>query len=339
VITDALLSRLRCPRCGSPMTGDDGGLSCPAGHRFPRRDGYYDCSEAPSDPLTSDTIRSFGYQWNAFDEIDEGGKANWLEWFADVPWDELRDAVALDAGCGRGQFSLLSAPHLGSVVALDGSLAVRTAARHLANVPNACVVRADLHRTPLAPGSLDFVFCMGVLHHLADPARGLRTLARLLHPGGLLLFFVYSRPEHDRGIRPPALRVLASLRFLTVRTPRRLLRALSWPVAAAVYLAFVLPAGVAERLGSHRLRTLPMAGFRGQSFYNLWGATFDLLATPSERRYVRAEVDALVQGAGLEPVSVREHAGWVVLARARGTGLALRVRLRPRLAVWDNPHP
>jgi SAM-dependent methyltransferase len=319
MIPASVLERLRCPHCDAPLERDERGLSCPAGHRCPRREGYYDCLVASSDRLAAATLRSFGYQWRAFDRVDEGARATWSQWFADVPWDQLGGAVALDAGCGRGQFSLLSAPHLGAVVALDGSLAVRTAARHLAGVPNAVVIRADLHRPPLAQQSLDFVFCMGVLHILPEPREGLRSLARLLRPGGLVLFFVYSRPERGGGTRALALRVLAALRTLTVRTPRRLLRGLSLPVALAVYAAFVLPAEVAERLGSTRLRGLPMAGFRGHSFHNLWGAVFDLLATPSERRYVRGEIEELLQAAGLSPVSVREHAGWVVLARRPAT--------------------
>jgi SAM-dependent methyltransferase len=38
----------------------------------------------------------------------------------------------------------------------------------------------------------DFINCVGVLHHLPDPARGLRALCERLKPGGIMHIFVYS---------------------------------------------------------------------------------------------------------------------------------------------------
>lgn len=39
----------------------------------------------------------------------------------------------------------------------------------------------------------DLVHSFGVIHHMADPRRGLRILSRLLNPGGLLFLGLYSR--------------------------------------------------------------------------------------------------------------------------------------------------
>ena len=38
----------------------------------------------------------------------------------------------------------------------------------------------------------DFVNCVGVLHHLPDPNRGLRALASRMKDGALMHIFVYS---------------------------------------------------------------------------------------------------------------------------------------------------
>jgi len=37
----------------------------------------------------------------------------------------------------------------------------------------------------------DLINCVGVLHHLSDPIRGIQTLAKKLAPGGLMHIFVY----------------------------------------------------------------------------------------------------------------------------------------------------
>ncbi len=41
-------------------------------------------------------------------------------------------------------------------------------------------------------GQFDFINCVGVLHHLPDPIRGIQTLALKLAPGGLMHVFVYA---------------------------------------------------------------------------------------------------------------------------------------------------
>jgi SAM-dependent methyltransferase len=51
-------------------------------------------------------------------------------------------------------------------------------------------VVADLNELPLEDGSFDFVLCTEVLEHVADPARVLGELHRVLRPGGGLLLSV-----------------------------------------------------------------------------------------------------------------------------------------------------
>jgi len=72
------------------------------------------------------------------------------------------------------------------VVSLDFSLAMLKARsswfrKHIS-------VCADLERLPLAPESVDLVWCNMALHWLADPQLALREFARVLAPEGLLMF-------------------------------------------------------------------------------------------------------------------------------------------------------
>src|SRR5205085_3102082 len=109
----------------------------------------------------------------------------WRWYLRDVPLEDLRGRMGLDAGCGKGRYTLYSAHYLEELVALDGSGAVEAAARNLASCGNVTVVKSDLRDPPFAEGSFGFVSCLGVLHHLPDPRAGLGVLARLLEPNGL----------------------------------------------------------------------------------------------------------------------------------------------------------
>ena len=120
----------------------------------------------------------------------------------------------LVAGCGTGQESIEIAQAFprSRVLAVDLSLAsLGYAARKahelgLANVEHA---QADIMRLRSLGRTFDVVSSVGVLHHLADPAAGLRELASLLAPDAHMLVGLYS--ERSRGD------VVAARRFIAER--------------------------------------------------------------------------------------------------------------------------
>ncbi|MDQ3639972.1 MAG: class I SAM-dependent methyltransferase [Actinomycetota bacterium] len=255
---------------------------------------------------TARTLDSFGYEWTAFDRIQPEDEEYWHWYFADVPLDELGERRGLDVGCGKGRYSRFTAHHLASLVALDGSRAVETAKRNLADLDNVSVVRADVRTMPFPPASFGFVACLGVLHHLPDPRDGLRRLVELLAPSGLVLLYLYSRPS-SRNLRAATLGAATVLRRATVHLPHRLLRALAAPIAAGLYLAFVVP--------GRWLPALPLAIYRNKPLRSLWLDTFDRLSAPLENRYVWADLEPWFQEMGLVVESARDEAGWFIVAR------------------------
>jgi ubiquinone/menaquinone biosynthesis C-methylase UbiE/DNA-binding transcriptional ArsR family regulator len=131
------------------------------------------------------------------------------EFFASAAgqWDRLRDELfgsgfyveallALfdsgwrvgDLGCGTGQVSAAIAPHVGHVIAVDGSAEMLTAARkRLKDATNVDVRRGDLEALPIDTASLDIAVMVLVLHHVPDPVSAVREATRALKPRGRLL--------------------------------------------------------------------------------------------------------------------------------------------------------
>jgi SAM-dependent methyltransferase len=318
LLQSRLLEILACPRCGAELKADGashaGPVVCSRGHRFPTEGGYLDLSEqAPTDGVTTRTFESFGYEWNTFDDVREEDAEFSEVYFRDLDVASLRGRTGLDAGCGKGRYTRFLAPHLESLIALDGSSAVEAAARNLEGYTNVLVVKADIRTAPVVPGSIDMVVCLGVLHHLADPRQGFETLVRMLAPGGRMLLYLYSRPT-ELGARRIALFFAGLLRRLTVRVPHRTLRALSIPVTGALYFGVVRTGAWGERVGVGSLARLPMAGYRGKPFRSLFLDTFDRLSAPVEHRYVWEELAPWFAEAGLVVDAVRDEAGWFVLS-------------------------
>ncbi len=314
-IPSTILQRLRCPRCGEPLA--DQRLACRRGHEFRRREGYLDAlsGDEPSlDPQTDRTLASFGYEWTSFDRIQPEDEGFFHEYFEDVDLESLRGRVGVDVGCGKGRYTRFMADYLAAVVALDGSDAVRSTARNLADLSNSVVLRGDLRTPPLADESFGFVSCLGVLHHLADPKGGFDSLVRLLAPDGILVVYLYSRPT-ERNLRSVALRAATELRRVTVRLPHPLVRLLSAPISAVLYVGVVIPGSLGARTGRMGLADLPLAPYRGQPMRSLWLDTFDRLSAPLEKRFVWGEVKPWFEGAGLEVKGVSHRHGLTIVAR------------------------
>ncbi|MFC4586979.1 class I SAM-dependent methyltransferase [Sphaerisporangium corydalis] len=121
-----------------------------------------------------------------------------------------RDGVVIDAGCGTGR----AIPALreavgpcGVVIGLDLTPEMLARARAEGRAEEAGLVIADARRLPLAGASVDAVFAAGLIMHLPDTDAGLRELARVTRPGGVLAIFhptgrAALAARHGRALRP-----------------------------------------------------------------------------------------------------------------------------------------
>jgi SAM-dependent methyltransferase len=307
-VPPSILDRLRCPVCGGSISDQGGELTCGAGHVLRRREGYIDARPARASAATQATFRSFGYEWTQFNRIQPEDEAFWHWYVADLDLDSLRGRVGLDAGCGKGRYTIFTSRHLRAMVALDGSESVRAAATNLAGCPNVTVVRADLRSAPFGPESFGFVSCLGVLHHLEDPEEGFDALVRLLGPGGILLVYVYSRPTR-LDARAIGLRAARGLRRLTTRLPSGAVRVASWPLAFLLWVTAV-QAGAHWRSSA----ALPLAAYHGKPMRALWLDTFDRLSAPIEHRYTWSDIRPWYEARDLVVDKVRDQNGLFVLA-------------------------
>lgn len=133
---------------------------------------------------------------------------------------------ALIAGGGTGDACIMLAQQLAErkcpaeVVYLDLSQASRRiceARAHARGLRNIRFVTGSLLDLPSVDlGAFDYIDCTGVLHHLPDPAAGLRALSSVLQPDGgvgVMLYGEYGRSgvyplqELLRTIAPPSMAV------------------------------------------------------------------------------------------------------------------------------------
>jgi 2-polyprenyl-3-methyl-5-hydroxy-6-metoxy-1,4-benzoquinol methylase len=152
----------------------------------------YDTYPFPPDPLLDEPPPGYNWRWSwpvAY-SFCTGQKPQNL------------DIRILDAGCGTGSSTeyLIILNTEASVLGIDLSEgAIQTAALRCRRsgistpgTPSPEFRRLSLYDAGQLEGQFDFINCVGVLHHLPDPIRGIQTLALKLAPGGLIHIFVYA---------------------------------------------------------------------------------------------------------------------------------------------------
>jgi SAM-dependent methyltransferase len=102
--------------------------------------------------------------------------------------------LALDLGCGDGTFTAELARHVSSAVGAEVAEAALRRARTRHPELALALVPVD-GALPFADGAFDLVWSTEVIEHIADTARWLSEVRRVLTPGGRLLL---TTPNHGR---------------------------------------------------------------------------------------------------------------------------------------------
>jgi SAM-dependent methyltransferase len=99
----------------------------------------------------------------------------------------------LDVGCGSGLALRLAADRGATVSGLDASSALLEHARR--RVPGAPLLQGELEELPFADDSFDVVTGFNSFQYAARPAAALGEAARVLAPGGCVLYLNWAPPE------------------------------------------------------------------------------------------------------------------------------------------------
>lgn len=248
------------------------------------------------------TIASFGDEWSRFDQhamLDQEAVKVFEEYFSVFRWADLPEkAEGFDMGCGSGRWARWVAPKVGHLHCIDPSEAIDVAKVTLANYQNVTFHRASVDGECLPPGSQDFGFSLGVLHHVPDTQAAICSCVNLLKPGAPFLLYLYYAFDNRSWWFRALWRSSDLGRRLICKLPPWLKNKVTDVVAFMIYLPLAIFSQKLESVGFN-VAEIPLSYYRNHSFYTMRTDARDRFGTPLEQRFTKTQVNAMMERAGL----------------------------------------
>lgn len=260
--------------------------------------------------IDPEVVSDFGAEWARFDQAGMGEtetQALFDRYFAVFPWERLpKDPVGFDLGCGSGRWARLAAQRVGTLHCVDpAEAALAVAKEKLKDQPNAVFHHAGVSAIPLADGSMDFGYSLGVLHHVPDTAAGIKSCVAKLKPGAPMLLYLYYALDGKPWLFRAIWQASDLVRKVVSALPRPLKFAVCQLIAATVYWPLARLAGLLEKMGA-KVDNLPLSDYRHMSFYSMRTDALDRFGTRLEQRFTRVQIDAMMRAAGLTDIRFLE---------------------------------
>jgi len=189
------------------------------------------------------SINDFGEQWLRYP--DNQGFYGSTELFSDIIFpfltlDEIRGRRVAEIGSGTGRIvNMLIEAGAEHVIAVEPSDAFNVLRRNINQPEKVSCLKITGDQLP-AYGNLDYIFSIGVLHHIPNPQPVVEAAFKALRPGGRFLVWLYAK--EGNGLY---LGLIRPLRSLTKRLPHFVLASLVeimyWPLVLYIKCCHWLP--------------------------------------------------------------------------------------------------
>ncbi|HET6991751.1 MAG TPA: class I SAM-dependent methyltransferase [Bacteroidia bacterium] len=272
------------------------------------------------DRLNADekTIDSFGAEWNRFasftqEEIKSAGDS-----YFDIVTGEMlnENSTALDIGCGTGRWSKYISSRVKFVEAVDPGEAILAAVPFTKSCGNVRITQAGYGNLPFEKGSFDFVFSLGVVHHLPDTQAAIGEAASMLKKGGWLLLYIYYSLDTRGRLFRFLFAVSDFFRKIISKFPKGLKFFTCELIAIFIYLPFVLFAKFIRLFGGNAWKKVPLSYYAGQPWKVIRNDSLDRFGTPLEKRFSKKEIETMLMNSGLGEIRFSENDPyWHVVAR------------------------
>lgn len=241
--------------------------------------------------FSEDIQFTFGAEWLTFPDIMPEHEDEFALYFDLIEITDLKDTRVCDLGCGIGRWSYFLKDKCRELILIDFSEAIFVARKNLQKSENAIFFMGDLKKLPFKNGFVDFLFCLGVLHHL--PVNALLEVKALKKYAPTILVYLYyaldNRPFYFRLL----LRIVTIIRNSMSKIRRSYFRvAVSTLIAWSVYLPLIILGKFFKLFNlSHFIPIFE--AYDGKSIQRIKQDVYDRFFTGIEQRFTKKQIQEL----------------------------------------------
>ncbi len=247
------------------------------------------------------TITDFGEQWTSYTDFQ--GYYGSLSLLRDIlepllKVEELEGCTVAEVGSGAGRIaSMLLRSGVRHLTAVEPSQAYVVLRENLGSFgAKANVLRARGDQLPPS-GDMEYVFSIGVIHHIPDPDPTVQAICRALKPGGRFFVWLYGR--EGNGLY---LALAHMLRKATTRMPHSVLVFTCWVLYFILRCYMILAKVFPLPLRSYLKNMLGKYSPRAMRL-NI----YDQLNPAYAKYYMREEVIALLERNGFVDIQLHHR--------------------------------
>ncbi len=262
------------------------------------------------DNIDNEVVKDFGKEWNSFTQTDlskDDLGQGILSYFRIFPYDKINsESIGADFGCGSGRWVPALAPHVKKIYCIDPSDAIHVAENNLnKNFNNLFFEKADISKNSIPEQTLDFGYCLGVLHHIPDTQLALNDCIKKLKIGSPFLLYIYYKFDNQPFWYFYLWKLTDLIRKIICRLPYKVKLFITFFIALLVYLPVARFGKIIDFFGLN-VKSWPLSDYRNKTFYTMRTDSLDRFGTKLEHRYTKQEIENMMEVSGLENIEFDE---------------------------------
>ncbi len=267
--------------------------------------------------IDKNVVDDFGKEWSKYDQshFDTKTKEAFIQYFSIFPEEILSiESVGFDAGCGSGRWAKYIAPKVKHLHCFDPSQeALKVAKRNLSEFDNCSFECSSINECSLLNESMDFGYCLGVLHHLPNTLSAMSHCVSKLKKGAPLLIYIYYKFDNRPFWFKFIWRCFDIIRRVICLFPFKVKFISTKLIAIFIYFPLARISLLLESFGLN-VSNIPLSFYRKKSFYFMSTDALDRFGTKLEKRFTKLEILSMMEASGLSSIQFSDSSPfWVAI--------------------------
>lgn len=257
------------------------------------------------------TVKGFGYEWKNFSKLYKEYENQFFDWIYPVKREFFKNKIILDAGCGTGRHINTASKYGKEVIGIDLSEAADVAFNNVGRLRNVNIIQADIYTLPFKKKTFDYIYSIGVLHHLPQPQKGFNCLINMLKDKAAISAWVYGKENNT------LLKIANPIRKLILsKLPLQINQSFAFFIALSIYplmFIYLITDKIIFNETKHKLPQFDFLVYLSKlNFRIVHSIIFDQMLAPIANYYTEEEFEKWFKDANLKNINIswRNRNSW-----------------------------